>query len=148
VTQEAWVQTGIQMKREWISTMDGRAREEHIGMDGQLVGLDEPFEVKSGRYRGAKAMAPGSFGIGALDIGCRCAQGSVLPDDEEDRHMIGTHCIRVKRGEKLSQQQRVQMWRAFDEALAPWDVRLERAIAAGFESQMKAVLAAIAEVNS
>lgn len=48
------------LKRVWIATPDARVRDEHAEMDGQVVGVDEPFSPVS---------EPGS------EPNCRCAQG-------------------------------------------------------------------------
>lgn len=58
---------GLDIKRVWVATLDGNTRDRHQSLDGQAVGVDEPF--KSG---GAEAMYPGGFGIAAQDINCRC----------------------------------------------------------------------------
>lgn len=52
----------------WDSTLDGRTRDTHRKLDGQIRELDEPFEVA-----GMKADAPGYFGNPAEDCNCRCA---------------------------------------------------------------------------
>lgn len=36
---------GIKMQQTWVATLDGRTRHEHRQLDGQTVGLDEPFKI-------------------------------------------------------------------------------------------------------
>lgn len=58
--------------REWDATgNDGRTRETHLAMDGQVRRFDEPFMSPSG----AMMMFPGDFSLGAPPeeiINCRC----------------------------------------------------------------------------
>jgi hypothetical protein len=63
--------------REWDSAGDKRVRWSHKMLDGQRVGLDEPFISPSG----AKMMHPGdtSLGAGANEVvACRCRVRSVI----------------------------------------------------------------------
>ena len=59
---------GADVVRQWDSTLDGKTRDSHRKLDGQIRELDEPFEVD-----GKKAMQPGDFGDPAEDCNCRCA---------------------------------------------------------------------------
>lgn len=64
--------TEIDMKREWVSSMDDRTRDEsganHVKADGQIVGMKEPFIVSGERLR-----FPGDpAGSAANTIMCRC----------------------------------------------------------------------------
>jgi uncharacterized protein with gpF-like domain len=57
--------------RVWHSTRDKRTRDTHREMNGQEVGIDEPFESPSG----AQLMYPGDDSLGAGPeeiISCRC----------------------------------------------------------------------------
>lgn len=60
------------VKRVWDSAGDdGRTRESHLAMDGQAVGLDEPFKTPNGDL----LMFPGDTSLGAAaseTIQCRC----------------------------------------------------------------------------
>lgn len=61
---------GIEMEREWVSSLDARTRPEHAEADGQVVGVDEPFIVG-----GEKLMFPGDrSGSGWNIYNCRCTQ--------------------------------------------------------------------------
>ena len=61
---------GIDLEREWVSTLDARTREEHAMADGQVVGVDEPFTVG-----GEKLMYPGDRNGSPWNVyNCRCTQ--------------------------------------------------------------------------
>lgn len=68
-----------QIIRTWHATQDARTRDTHAEMDGQEVGLDEPFLSSSG----AEIMYPGDPDAPAEEtINCRCVittsiQGSI-----------------------------------------------------------------------
>lgn len=36
---------GIKVKKRWLATLDSRTRDAHAELDGQVVGVDEPFKV-------------------------------------------------------------------------------------------------------
>lgn len=59
------------VQRIWDATGDDRTRHSHMEMDGQTVGLDEPFTFPDG----SQAMFPGDTSLGAPaeeTIQCRC----------------------------------------------------------------------------
>lgn len=58
---------GADIVKQWDSTLDGKTRDTHRKLDGQIRGIDEPFEMD-----GKKAMYPGDFGDPAEDCNCRC----------------------------------------------------------------------------
>lgn len=58
---------GADVVKQWDSTLDGRTRETHRLLDGQIREVDEPFETG-----GMKAMYPGGFGRPSEDCNCRC----------------------------------------------------------------------------
>lgn len=60
-------EAGADVVKQWDSTLDGRTRNAHRALDGQIRELDEPFEIN-----GHKAQYPGDFGIPGQDIHCRC----------------------------------------------------------------------------
>lgn len=65
------------VQREWDSAGDGRVRWSHRRLNGERVGLKEPFVSPSG----ARMLYPGdtSLGAGANEIvGCRCRVRSVI----------------------------------------------------------------------
>lgn len=66
--QYAAKDAGADIVKQWDATLDGRTRDTHRQLDGQIRELDEPFEVG-----GMTAMYPSDFGDPAEDINCRCA---------------------------------------------------------------------------
>lgn len=58
---------GAEIVKIWSAALDGKTRDTHRQLDGQIRELDEPFEVD-----GMEAMQPGDFGIPEEDINCRC----------------------------------------------------------------------------
>jgi len=64
--QEA-ADTGLVIQKQWLSARDGNVRDSHTKLDGQKVNQAGQFS-----FNGATADAPGLFGVGALDINCRC----------------------------------------------------------------------------
>ena len=58
---------GADVVKQWSAIRDGKTRDEHRKLDGQIREIDEPFEVN-----GKKAMHPHDFGVAELDINCRC----------------------------------------------------------------------------
>lgn len=72
---------GADIVKQWNSALDGRTRDTHRLLDGQIRELDEPFEVY-----GHKARFPSDFGMPSEDINCRCAllqRAKWALDDEE-----------------------------------------------------------------
>lgn len=59
---------GINVKKEWLATLDGRTRDQHGRLDGQKVDLDKPFVVDGFeiQYPGDPTAKP------ALVYNCRC----------------------------------------------------------------------------
>lgn len=70
---EAYKQSEVIEKKEWLATMDDRVRESHAEMDGEVVDLDEPFS------NGLKF--PGDpIGDPEEVINCRCTTLPVLEE--------------------------------------------------------------------
>lgn len=65
--QQAAKAKGADVVKQWDASLDGRTRENHRKLDGQIVAVDEPFRVG-----GMSAMFPGDFGDPAEDCNCRC----------------------------------------------------------------------------
>ena len=64
-------------EKEWLATLDGRVRDAHAAADGQVVPMDEPFDVG-----GELMMYPGDSSLGASlgnVIQCRCTTIPVIP---------------------------------------------------------------------
>lgn len=59
---------GADVVKQWDASLDGKTRDSHRNLDGQIRELEEPFEIGN-----AKAMMPGGFGKPEEDINCRCA---------------------------------------------------------------------------
>lgn len=60
---------GADIVKQWDATLDGRTRETHRELDGQIRELDEDFIVPSTK---SAANAPRMFGIASEDCNCRC----------------------------------------------------------------------------
>ena len=58
---------GIEIKRKWVATLDASTRPVHAALDGQIVGVDEPFKSSAG-----EVMRPGEFSDAGQNINCRC----------------------------------------------------------------------------
>ena len=72
---------GADILKQWDSTLDGRTRDTHRRLDGQIREVDEYFEID-----GKKALCPGGFSDPAEDCNCRCAllqRARWALDDEE-----------------------------------------------------------------
>ena len=70
---EEYEEKGLVMAKVWIATPDGRTRNWHLSMDGQEVGVDEPFIDGHGNeleYPGDPSGAPDSI------YNCRCSMKS------------------------------------------------------------------------
>lgn len=71
---------GFNMLKQWVATSDGRTRDEHSDADGQIVPVDEPFEVG-----GEELMFPGDFSMGASawnTVNCRCTVVYIIDDEK------------------------------------------------------------------
>ena len=60
-------EAGLQIEKMWLSARDEAVRDSHKELDGATVPSAAQFT-----YQGATADAPGLFGVGSLDINCRC----------------------------------------------------------------------------
>lgn len=71
--------TGFALVKTWLATNDERTRDDHADADGQVVGIDEPFDVG-----GEELDFPGDPD-GSADnvINCRCTATFELPDGGE-----------------------------------------------------------------
>lgn len=65
---------GINLKREWVATLDNRTRHAHATLDGQQADIDKPFKVD-----GYDIMFPGDTSApGYLVYNCRCTTIAVV----------------------------------------------------------------------
>lgn len=58
---------GADVVKQWSAIRDGKTRDSHRTLDGQVREVNEPFTVG-----GHEAMHPHGFGIAAEDVNCRC----------------------------------------------------------------------------
>jgi hypothetical protein len=66
-------------RKEWMATLDDRTRDDHADADGQVVGIDEPFDVG-----GESLMYPGDPSGSADEvIQCRCSELPVGIGEED-----------------------------------------------------------------
>ena len=79
-TYDIGKEKGIEMQKEWVSTLDGDTRDNHRKLDGQIVGIDEYFKIG-----GSKAMYPADFGVASEDINCRCTTRPILKGYTKER---------------------------------------------------------------
>jgi len=72
----AAAETGLRLRKEWISAEDERTRESHALANGQIVAQDDAFDVG-----GEALMYPGDpEGSAAEVINCRCTTGFIVDD--------------------------------------------------------------------
>lgn len=69
---------GIDVKRRLVSVLDNRTRSQSARMDGQTVGVDEPFKYPNG----ATAMYPSNTGVAKYDINDRETVIDIIDDKE------------------------------------------------------------------
>lgn len=67
---------GINVKKRWLATLDGRTRDSHRKLDGQVQEVDKPFNSELGkiRYPGDPTAAGGNV------YNCRCTLTYVYPE--------------------------------------------------------------------
>lgn len=58
---------GLDLKKQWLATVDGNTRDSHQELDGKTIDLDKNFEGEEG-----SGPAPGMLGSASEDINCRC----------------------------------------------------------------------------
>lgn len=68
--------TGLTLRKEWVAAEDERTRESHSEANGQIVDMDQPFDVGNERlmYPGDPAGSAGNI------INCRCAVSHIVDD--------------------------------------------------------------------
>lgn len=71
-------QKKLNLKKQWVATLDGRTRDRHRAMDGETVPIDKPFS-NGLMYPGDQSGPPAEV------INCRCAMIEVLEDYENPR---------------------------------------------------------------
>jgi SPP1 gp7 family putative phage head morphogenesis protein len=111
--------------KQWLATRgDDRTRDTHVGLDGQVVGVDEDFVSSSG----ARGPHPGALGAPEEDINCRCVMLSVKhgPGDDDDKGIAWAQGL-------TSEERRVHMWKLAETVRVP----IERKLAAAFRRALK-----------
>lgn len=73
---------GIEVKKQWMATLDDHTRDTHAELDGQIREVDEPFEVDGMEidYPGDPTADP------SLVYNCRCTLVYVYPKYPNDMH--------------------------------------------------------------
>lgn len=73
---------GINVQKKWMSTHDGRTRDSHITLDGQIREVEKPFNSELGKidYPGDPKADPGDV------YNCRCTLVYVYPDFADLQH--------------------------------------------------------------
>lgn len=71
---------GYNVNKEWVSTEDSRTRPAHADADGQVVDINDAFDVD-----GEELMYPGDpDGSAENTVNCRCSTVYSMPDQGED----------------------------------------------------------------
>lgn len=65
---------GIDVMKQWVSTLDRRTRHTHQFLDGQIVTVDDNFKNASGM----EAKMPCMFGQPSEDCNCRCTAVTIV----------------------------------------------------------------------
>ncbi len=73
---EAYKQSGVVERVEWIATRDDRVRDDHLALDGKIIKLGKAWTFGDG----VKTKGPGLSGVGGHDINCRCALAPVVDE--------------------------------------------------------------------
>jgi SPP1 gp7 family putative phage head morphogenesis protein len=120
-TLEAFAQSGVVEKKQWVSTRDDVTRDTHVELDGQVRAIDEDFEVD-----GKNAPHPGGFGLPEEDIACRCTVIAVIEDPKDASGLDAA-------------------WKVFDRKLRPWERQAKRALKRGFGKQKADMIEALEE---
>jgi HK97 family phage portal protein len=72
-TVEAWKESGVVETKEWLTARDEHVRDAHADVDGQIVGVDDEFELVDSTGTAWLVSYPGEPELPAeLVINCRC----------------------------------------------------------------------------
>ena len=82
IAKDSLPQDGLM--KQWVSVGDNRTRNAHVRANGQLVGIDEKFELVVGGIKYFMDRPADPNGGPANVINCRCAVVFVYPEDEVD----------------------------------------------------------------
>jgi len=122
-TFNAYKQSGVVPRKEWVSTLDDRVRDTHLEMNGKIVPLDRPFVLPDG----AQCMYPGETGTPENDCNERCTIVAVVDNE-------------------FSEAQLVTIWRKYDKAIVPWEKQTIQAARRAFRAQEKAAIKVLRSV--
>jgi HK97 family phage portal protein len=122
-TWNAYKQSKAVEKKQWVSTLDDRVRDQHLEMNGVVTALDQPFKMPDG----AEAMYPGETGVAHHDINERCTIVAVVENE-------------------FSEAQLATVWRKFDQSLLPWENQTMAAVRRAFAEQETAALKVLRSV--
>lgn len=90
---------GVDLKKQWMATNDGRTRTDHSLLNGQIQEVDEDFKI--GSY---KAQGPRMFGIAEEDINCRCTTVTVVNGIAPKLNREGENIYQKKYDDWLKEQ--------------------------------------------
>ena len=77
------IKKGLNEKKQWVATLDGRTRHTHRMLDGAVVDVEEAFETEEG-----KIMFPGDNDAEpSLVYNCRCTMRAVHDQKEAEEEM-------------------------------------------------------------
>ena len=82
IAKDSLPQDGLM--KQWVSVGDNRTRNAHVRANGQIVGIDEKFELIVGGIKYFMDRPADPNGGPANVINCRCAVVFVYPEDEVD----------------------------------------------------------------
>lgn len=87
---------GIEVKKKWLATKDGRTRDSHGSIDGEIVNLNNTFSNG--------LMYPGDpAGDAAEVINCRCTHVADIPDIDYSK-------FNISESEELGEYQTFEEW--------------------------------------
>jgi len=69
------ISQGVDLKKMWMASLDGRTRPEHASLDGVTIDYNDTFKIA-----GDEALMPLQFSDPGLNIGCRCGVVDVVGD--------------------------------------------------------------------
>jgi len=119
-TTQAHIISGVVTKRSWVATIsDDRTRDEHLALNGQVVGINEPFVIGH-----MQAMYPGDFGIASMDCGCRCTTVAEIENPKSIAELA-------------------EVWKDYDAKVRPWEGKAKAALRRGFMAQQEDIIEAI-----
>jgi len=62
----------IEITKTWVIPPQGCPIADHKFLDGQMVLVNEAFEIPNGEFTGCRAEGPALFGLPELDENCTC----------------------------------------------------------------------------